>query len=242
MVRVRKLPTVAELLASLEEAGVTDAPRQAPDEESLRGLLDTALWFAEHRKRVSFPAFSWSAPEFVAADAKVTMRVAYARFEADDNLRDTLLAHLPRVGSGMAILALDAHTSGRREFDVLHELYGRVTLFRWPTKPAESADPRVHAAQERGWGATLKAHNLLPGRGIVVLDEDQGLLLREPELERLLGLVLLLPDGHTTLHFNPLVEADRNDAELQYWMTWGEGTGSSSEWRELLRAGELPES
>lgn len=234
MPRTRALPPVAHLLAELAEQGVDDAPREGPDEESHKGLLDLALWLAEHRKRVAFPGFSWDDPRFVASDAKVSLEVAYVALGPQDDFAGTLRAHLPRVARGRALLAVDAHASRLREFDAGHDLYGQVTLFARPGKPYESADPRVDAARERGWVKTLKEHNLLPGRGLVVLDEHQGLLLREEAFASLLGLLLLLPDGHTNLWWNPFVEAERNDSELQYWLAWGEGRGSSSEWRTVL--------
>ena len=254
MPRVRALPPLDELAASLREAGVealdevtrrgadersssSDAPTEGPD-DAARGLLDLALFLVEHDKRVSFGAFSWDDPRFAAGDAKVAFDVAYARLAPGERLRDALLRELPRVARRQALLALDARGTDLREFDAVHEIYGQVTLFAWPHKPHESADPRVDAARERGWVRTLKEHNLLPGRGIVVLDEHQGLFLTEPALASLMGVLLLLPTGMITLLWNPFVEADRNDSELQYWLQWGRGTGSSSEWREVLRVDE----
>ncbi|GEM_PF-3837202 len=235
MPRTRTLPPVDELLAALREAGVEDAPQDAPDEASHQGLLDLALHVAEHRKRVSFPGFSWDDPAFEAADAKLAMRVAYVRLPDAAAFADALRAHLPRASRGHSLLAVDAHATALREFDAVHDLYGRVTLFEHRTPVPEPADPRVDAARERGWARALKEHNLLPGRGLVVLDEHQGLYLREEAFQRLMGILLLLPDGHTTLLWNPFVEAERNDSEIQYWLGWGEGTGRSSEWRELVR-------
>lgn len=235
--RTRPLPPLDELLAALDEAGVKDAPREAPDEAAHRGLLDMALFVAEHRKRVSFPAFRWDAPAFEAADAKATFRLACARVPPGGTLADveaTLRRHAPRASDGNALLALDLHGTTLREFELSHLLYGSVTLFAWPHKPSESADPRIHAARDAGWTKTLKEHNLLPGRGIVVLDEHQGLLLRDPVLEGLLGVLALYPDGQVQLAWNPLVPETRATSEIQYWLAWGEGTGSSSEWRQLL--------
>lgn len=231
--RTRPLPPLDELHQSLLEHGVTDAPREG-DEEALRGLLDMALFVAEHRKRVSFPDFTWQDPGFVVADAKVTFRVAYARAGAGDDVERILRAHLPRVSSGNALLALDLHATRVREFDLMHLLYGEVTLFSWPHKPPESADPRVDAARDAGWTKTLKEHNLIPGRGLVVLDEHQGLLLRDPDVEKLLGLLVRYPTGQIHLAWNPLVPPARATSDVQYWLAWGEGTGSSSEWRQLL--------
>lgn len=219
-------------LAALAEHGVDDAPRRAPDPEGLRALLDMAAFVAEHRKRVSFPAFTWEDPAFVSEDAKVTLRFAYARFERD--VATTIAANLARVRDRRTLLAIDAHRADIREYALGHELYGQVTLFAWPTKPPEPADPRIATAMERGWAATLKEHNLVPGRGIVVLDEHQGLLLRDERLRALVGLQVLLPDGHTKLWWNPF--ADDANSELQYWLKWGAGTGPSSAWREQFFA------
>ena len=235
--RTRPLPPVDELLAALAEAGVEDAPREG-DDAALRGLLDMALFVADHHKQVAFPGFTWEDPGFVARDARMTMRVAYARLADAARLDETLRRHLPRVAEGNALLALDAHGTTLREFETMHHLYGEVTLFSWPHKPAQSADPRIEAAREAGWVKTLKEHNLLPGRGIVVLDEHQGLLLRDPAFVDLLGLLVLYPNGHTHLAWNPLVPPARASSEIQYWLAWGAGTGASSEWRELLHVEE----
>ena len=240
VVRHRPLPPLEELLAGLAGAGVADAPTEGPDPEMLRGLLDMALFLAEHKKRVSFAGFRWDDPRFAVTDARAEVQVAYATLAGDtrDALRLTLEANLPRVAGGRTLLALDAHATRAREFELGHALFGGVTLFAWPTKPPEPADPRIDAAREKGWAKVLKEHNLLPGRGIVVLDEHQGLLLRDARFEELLGVLLLLPDGHTTLWWNPFVRADRNDPEMQFWLTWGAGTGPASGWREVFRAEE----
>lgn len=240
MPRFRPLPPTEELLAALAEAGVEDAPREAPDEESLRALLDMALFVAEHRKRVSFPDFHWGDPGFVAKDAKVTLRVAYAELPGDDEaaLRLALDANLPRVQDGRTLLALDAHRTRAKEFELGHALYGGVTLFQWPHKPPQPADPRIDTAMEKGWAKTLKTHNLVPGRGIVVLDEHQGILLRDERFRRLAGLLLLFENGHTALWWNPF--ADEADAELQYWPAWGPG-GPASAWKEVFRADSAEE-
>lgn len=214
---------------------MVDAPQEGPEEE-LRALLDTALFIAEHKKRVSFPGFTWEDPGFVAADAKVTFRVAYAPLLA--GLLGTIEASLPRLGPRV-LLALDAHRTQAREFDLGHALYGGVTLFQWPTKPPEPADPRIDRAREKGWAKTLKEHNLVPGRGIVVLDEDQGALLRDERLKALVGLLVLFETGETKLWWNPFCEGA--DSELQYWLTWGAGTAPASAWREQLYVEEREE-
>lgn len=233
--RHRPLPSRDELLQELAEHGVTDAPTEAPDEASLRALLDFALYVAEHRKRVRFPGFTWDDPAFVAEDDKLTMRIAYARLDdaTPARLDAFLREQAERVREGHALLALDLHQSDAREFQLTHHLYGAVTLFSWPHKPSESADPRIHAALDAGWTKTLKEHNLVPGRGIVVLDEHQGVLLRDEALADLQGLLVLLPTGQTNLLWNPFVRGERNQSELQYWLSWGPG-GPASAWKEML--------
>jgi hypothetical protein len=233
MPRARPLPPLDELRVALGEHGVESAP-ETGDEEALRGLLSFALFLADNLKRIDFEGFSWDAPGFVAVDAKARIGVEYVRMARGAGLEETMRAALPRVAGQKALLAIDTHGTELLEFEALHALYGRVTLFQYPHKPQESADLRIDAARERGWVKTLKEHNLLPGRGIVVLDEHQGLLLRDPAFEALLGLLLLTRDGTIGLHWNPFVEADRNEPEMQYWLAWGEGTGQSSEWRQML--------
>ena len=206
---------------------MTDAPRDGPDPFALQGLLDMAHYVAEHKKRVTFPNFTWSDPTFVATDAKVTLRFAYAEFAVDAHT--TLLANLDRVAP-RTLLALDARHAKVAEFTLAHALYGEPTLFQWPSKPAEPADPRIDAAREKGWTPTLKAHNLLPGRGIVVLDEHQGLLMRDDRFAGLLGVLVLFENGQTELWWNPF--ARDADADLQHWRAWGPGTGPASGWRE----------
>lgn len=233
--RTRQLPPIENLLQALQEAGVEDAPREGPP-EALQALLDMALYVAEHRKRVSFPSFSWDDPRFRVQDQKATLEVAYARLahEGEGGLEEAVVRHLPRVRDGRTLLGVDATGTRLREYELVHLLYGEVTLFSFPHKPRASADPRIEAAREAGWVKTLKEHNLLPGRGMVVLDEQHGLLLTEPDLRGLLGVLVLYPTGETALHWNPFAAAEKNDPELQYWLSWGMGTGSASEWREML--------
>ena len=235
--RTRPLPPLEELRAALDELAVPGIPREG-DERALRGLLDMALFLAEHRKRVTFEGFSWEDPAFVAQDAKLAMRVAYLRLEEGAPLEDALRAALPRVAEGNALLALDLHGTSLREFDLMHLLYGEVTLYSWPHKPPQPADRRIDEAREAGWVKTLKEHNLLPGRGIVVLDEHQGLLLRDPAFAGLLGLLVLYPNGHVQLAWNPFVPPARASSDLQYWLAWAEGTGGASEWRQMLHVEE----
>lgn len=230
VVRRRTLPPIEQLRAELAEHGVTDAPAEAPDPESLQALLDMALFCAEVKKRVSFPGFHWSDPGFVASDARVTLRFAYTELAAD--LLTTLEANLPRLRDGRTLLAIDAHRRKIPEFEIQHALFGQVTLFQWPHKPSEPADPRIHDAREAGWTPTLKEHNLLPGRGIVVLDEHQGILLRDERMRAIPGILLLAETGQTRLWWNPF--AERADPDLQHWMAWGAGTSPASAWREQL--------
>lgn len=211
---------------------MVDAPQTGPISDALQGLLALATPIAECMKRVSFPAFTWEAPEFVAEDARVRLRFPFARLTAPgvDALRAVLDANAGRLAGERALLALDARASGMPEFELTHALYGSVTLFAHRVRPFESADPRVHAAQEAGWSPTLKEHNLLPGRGLVVKDEDQGLYLRDEKMRDVLGVHVLLASGETKLLWNPF--ARLADAELQYYLAWGDGSRGASEWRE----------
>lgn len=236
--RTRPLLPLAELYGYLEEAGVTDAPREAPDDAHLQGLLSMALHVAECQKRVRFPDFTWAEPSFVAEDARVTLRFHYARLtdKTQDDLRTFLLDSMARVAGANHLLAVDTRPSGIAEFELAHHLYGEVTLFQHRSRPSEPADLRIHQARERGWTPTLKENNLLPGRGLVVLDEHQGLLLREPWLDALPGLLVLLASGETKLLWNPF--SREADAEWQYWLAWGAGAGAPSEWRQVLHVSE----
>ena len=215
-----------------------DAPREGPDEEVLQGLLALALHPAEAQKRVRFPGFSWAAPAFVAEDRRVSLRFEHARLAArdEDGVRAFLLGSLPRLGGRdpPALLAIDARPSGLAEFQLAHLLYGEVTLFAHRARPHEPMDARIHDAREKGWTPTLKEHNLLPGRGLVVMDEHQGLLLREPRLDALPGVLLLTAAGTVHLWWNPF--ARRADPELQHWLAWGAGAGGPSEWRRVFEA------
>lgn len=236
--RARPLPPSDDLLAHLREAGVEDAPTSGPDEDHLQGLLALALHVADCQKDIQFQDFSWADPKFVAKDARVEVRFVHARMRAADEagVRETLLANMPRVQGGAqegpTLLALDARPSGLAEFAFTHMLYGEVTLFEHRRRPHEPSDVRIHRAEESGWTPTLKAHNLLPGRGLVVLDEHHGLLLREPWLDDLVGILALFASGETTLLWNPF--AKDADAQMQHWLSWGRGTGGPSEWREVL--------
>ncbi|MFA5861803.1 MAG: hypothetical protein WDA16_08915, partial [Candidatus Thermoplasmatota archaeon] len=165
-------------------------------------------------------------------DGKVSLEVAYTQLQRAEALRSTLLAATGHV-NGLGLIGLDARASGLREYELGHLLYGEVTLFSWPSKPPEPMDRRVHEAVEKGWSRTLKTHNLLPGRGLVVLDEHGGLLLTEPALRALPGILVLLRGGSTQLWWNPFCET--LDPEMEHYLAWGAGTGSASEWREILR-------
>lgn len=234
------MPPVDELLALLEQEGVEDAPRKAPDPAAHQALLELALHVAERQKRIRFAPFSWDDPGFFAEDEKVTFRIVLDKL-ADASpaaLDATLQANLPRLRPAPGLLALDARASGVREFALEHALYGEVTLFQHRARPPESADRRLDAARAAGWTKTLKEHNLLPGRGLVVLDEHQGLLLREPALDALPGLFVLYPSGQVHLYWNPVCPAASSD--WQYWLAWGRGT-QASEWRRVFEAHEADE-
>ena len=228
--RERPLPPVDELLAELERAGVSDAPREGPAED-LQAVLFAASELAQRQKRISFADFTWDDPRFAAIDDKVTIDVALATLLHED-AANVLLANAPRVRPP-GVLLLDARRSPLREFELEHEVYGEVTLFSFPHKPPMPKDPRIERARERGWVSTLKQHNLLPGRGIVVRDEEHGLFLSEPKLARLAGLLVIHRADELYLWWNPFCEG--LDSELQYWLQWGRGAGKPSEWREMLR-------
>jgi hypothetical protein len=219
------------LLEGLVDAGAIEPPTSG-DEHALQGLYWMAGYLAERQKRISFEGFSWDDPRFRALDAKVTVEVAYVPFAGGD-LRGTLLDAVPRLRGGTALVGLDARASGLREFELAHQLFGQVTLFSWPHKPPEPADRRIHEARERGWTRVLKEHNLLPGRGIVVLDEHQGLVLTEPALARVAGFLVVLPGGATHLWWNPFCPT--LDPEMEHYLAWMRGEGGPSEWREVLR-------
>lgn len=229
----RPLPPVDQLLAELELAGVTDAPREGP-EDQLQAILFVAAELTVRHKRVSFADFSWDDPRFEAIDEKVRVPIALATLPHDD-VRNVLLANAGRV-SPPGLLLLDARASPLREFELEHRIYGEVTLYSFPHKPPLSKDPRVLAAREAAWGQTLKVHNILPGRGIVVRDEEQGLFLREPKLHKLAGVLLVHRSDEMLLWWNPFCEG--LDSELQYWLQWGKGAVGASEWRELLHVDE----
>lgn len=237
--RRRTLPPTEELLAQLAEAGATDAPTTAPDPTMLQGLLDMAAYVAEHRKQVAFPDFHWDDPGFVSTDAKVRFRFAYTTLPGAtaDAVKWCLEGNLDRILDGRTLLAIDARTSGIREFELNHHLFGEVTLFSFPHRPLESADPRIDTAREAGWTRVLKEHNLIPGRGMVVLDEHQGILLRDDRLRDLVGLLILYETGNIELVWNPFVRPDANDPEFQYWLSWGPGS-APSEWRRVFEARE----
>jgi hypothetical protein len=226
----RPLPPAETLRLALASEGVAAPPHG--DEDAAQGLLFLAAHLVERQKRISFADFSWDDPRFVAEDDKVRVELPYARLGAEETLRGRLLAEMPRL-RGVSCLALDARDSDAKEYQMEHELYGEVTLSSWPHKPAMPKDPRIAAAREAGWGKTLKEHNLLPGRGIVVRDDEQGLLLTEPALARLPGVLLLLRSGEVHLWWNPFCAG--LDSEMQYWFQWGDGSAPASGWREVMR-------
>jgi len=237
--RRRPIPHPQESLDNLREAGSTDAPTEGP-EAHLTGLLDLAAYVAEHKKAVSFPDFSWQTPHFHVDDDKAHVRIDYAPLDSLPDLEATL-QHANDLPAGQApgdqaryhLLALDLHTSPHiTEFQLTHHLYGEITLYHYPHRPPHPADPRIDEAREMGWAKTLKDHNLLPGRGIVVHDEHHGLFLTQPRLTaRLQGVLALFADGHTGLYWNPFSDAP-NEAEMQYWLAWGMGA-PASEWKQV---------
>lgn len=204
---------------------MTDAPTDG-DPSALQGLLSLAVHLVDRLKRVSFPAFSWDDPGFTAADDKTTVRLASATLTDARDLASVLASKAPRL------VALDARASGFKEFELTHRLYGRPTIYSKPHRPLAPRDDRIERAREAGWARTLKEHNLLPGRGLAVHDEDQGLYLSDPDLERCPGALVLLAGGDVHLLWNPFFTG--GDSEMQYWLQWGGGS-SASEWRELMR-------
>jgi len=225
------LPDARALHEALVRVGVTDAPAHG-DPEALQGLLYLAAHLHDRQKRVSFPGFSWDAPRFQAADDKLAVELAYARLHRAADLADAL------ASGGGRLVALDARPSGLKEYELTHLLYGTPTLHPRRGSAREARDDRVERARERGWAKTLKEHNLLAGRGLVVLDEDQGLYLSDPGMERVPGCLALLAAGDVHLLWNPF--ALGGDSEMQYWLAWGRGQ-ASSEWREMVRFGDADE-
>lgn len=225
----------ARLMELLDEAGVQDYPRDGPDEASLQGLLTLALHVAERQKGIDFSGFSWEDPRFVSRDAKVDITLLYTKLagRTPDDVAAAFRDALARPRTPFTMLALDTRESGITEFEIVHHLYGEVTLFRFPHKPLQSADLRIEQARDKGWTPTLKEHNLLPGRGIVVLDEHHGLVLNDESLQAFVGALALLPTGHVTQLLNPFVHEEANESELQHWLAWGPGT-KASEWRVML--------
>ena len=221
------LPDARALHEALVRVGVTDAPDHG-DPDALQGLLFLAAHLHDRQKRVSFPDYAWEAPRFRAADEKTTVELAYARLQRPGDLAGVL------ASGGGRLVALDARPSGLKEYELTHLLYGTPTLHPRRGSAPDPRDDRVERARERGWAKTLKEHNLLAGRGLVVLDEDQGLYLSDPEMERVPGCLVLLAGGDVHLLWNPF--ALGGDSELQYWLAWGKGQ-ASSEWREMVRFG-----
>lgn len=219
------LPDAEALRLALADSGVEDAPTEG-DPAALQGLLFLAAHLVDRLKEVSFPDFAWSDPGFVATDAKTTIPLAYATLKDARDATQTLALRSPRL------VALDARPSGLREFELAHLLYGRPTIYSKPHKPRKPRDDRIERAREAGWAKTLKDHNLLPGRGLAVHDEDQGLFLSDPDLETCPGVLVLLAGGDVHLWWNPFAKG--GDSELQYWLQWGRGV-AASEWKEMLR-------
>ena len=219
------LPDARALGEALARVGVEDAPAGG-DPAALQGLLYLAAHLHDRQKRVSFPGFAWDAPRFRAADEKTTVELAFARLERAGGLADAL------QGGGGRLVALDARPAGLREFELTHLLYGTPTLYTRRGAAPAPRDDRIERARDAGWARTLKEHNLLPGRGLVVRDEDQGLYLSDPGMDLVPGCLALLAGGDVHLLWNPF--AVGGDGEMQYWLAWGKGD-ASSEWREMVR-------
>ncbi len=219
----------------LAEHGVDNVPTEAPSDEELQGVLAFALHLAERHKSVDFTDFDWDAPSLISKHTKTTMSLPYVPLRGRDagDVSDAFERALSKPGGVPRLLALDARPSGLSEFEVGHILYGEVTLFSWPSKPPRSRDPRIEVAAESGWVETLKDHNVLPGRGIVVLDDDHGRYLTDPSLEDALGALVLFENGHIATMLNPFTRDSLNDPELQHWLSWGKG-GPASEWQTVL--------
>lgn len=219
------LPDPRALHEALLRVGVTDAPAHG-DPDALQGLLFLAAHLHDRQKRVSFPGFTWDGPRFLAEDDKVSVELSFARLDRAGDLADVLAS-----GEGR-LVALDARPTGLKEFEFTHLLYGTPTLYTRRGAAKEARDDRIDRAREAGWAKTLKDHNLLAGRGLVVHDDDQGLFLSDPEMERVQGTLVVLAHGDVHLLWNPF--AVGGDSEMQYWLAWGRGQ-SASEWKEMIR-------
>lgn len=224
------VPDARALLEALALVGVSDAPTEG-DPDALAGLLFLAAWLHDRQKAVSFEGFSWESPRFTAADEKVTVELEHATLAHASDLAGAL-CHGPRI------TALDARPSGLKEFELGHLLYGTPTMYARRGAAKEARDGRIDTAREAGWAKTLKDHNLLAGRGLVVHDDDQGLFLSDPETEDVPGVLALLASGDVVLWWNPFAEG--SDAEMQYWLSWGRGL-PASQWREMVSYGREDE-
>lgn len=238
-------PSLAALYEELAGREVENLPLPSASvpERELASLLAFSLFYAERLKKVRFPlVLDWSAPSFDVVDDKLTVRVAWARLDGLADLAAVLRDVAAREADAVlpVVLALDALDAEASEFELEHALYGEVVLLDFRVRAPASRDARVERARERGWAGVLKEHNLLPGRGLFVPDDQQGLFLTEPAAQHLSGVQLLLPSGHFTMELNPFVREDKNDPDLQYWLAWGRG-GAASEWRDVLAVSDDPD-
>ena len=220
------VPDARALQEALALVGVNDVPSDG-DPDALAGLLFLAAWLHDRQKVVTFGDFSWESPRFEAADDKVTVELEHSTLVRPSDLAGAL-AHGPRL------TALDARPSGLKEFELGHLLYGTPTMYPRRGAARDARDGRIDLAREAGWAKTLKDHNLLSGRGLVVHDDDQGLFLSDPETEDVPGVLALLASGDVVLWWNPFARGA--DSEMQYWLSWGRGL-PASQWREMVNYG-----
>jgi hypothetical protein len=136
---------------------------------------------------------------------------------------------------------IDATGSDEPEWKFSHALYGEPTIFAYPSRPPRPTGERLLAAERAGWTPTLKGHNLLPGRGIVIEPKNLGLFFSDPNSSRVPGLLVHLATGEIAFYLNPFAADGANDPEMQWWLSWGQGE-AASDWKEMLfeRGGGLP--
>lgn len=226
-------PDLAELRAELATLDVEHLPATGPDDRRLASALAFALFFAKRLKKVRFPReVDWARPRFVVVDDKIEVDVAWEPLDGIADLAAVLAeaGERERDAPRPVILALDALDAEATEFELEHALYGEVTLLEFRSR-APAPDARIEGARARGWAATLKEHNLLPGRSLFVESSKLGILPNGGASRSLAGVLLLLPNGHFSMKLNPF--AERGDSELQYWLAWGRGS-AASEWKDVL--------
>lgn len=231
-------PALADLYAELRTLDVENLPPGGPDDRVLASVLAFALFFARRLKTVRFPdAVDWARPSFDVADGKIVVRVAWERLDGIADLAAALeeAGERERDATRPVVLALDALDADASEFELEHAIYGEVTLLEFRAR-APPPDERVEGARARGWAATLKEHNLLPGRSLFVAPGKWGAFPRGGGSQHLAGVLLLLPNGHFTMKLNPFAKPEANDAEMQFWLAWGRGE-AASEWKDVLEVG-----